>query len=330
MTNISNAHVISILGCGAFGLALSKLVASSNNKVRLWSRNQGICDYINKYKHHPSILSNLTLDHNVIATSHLNQAMTDANIVFLAIPMAALAEVASKIKPLMHQDIILVATTKGIDAKHLWLSCDVINMIYKRSSAKTLFLSGPSFAEELAKLKPTGMVLAGSNHQAYDLVKNSFSDHIKLFYSEDIIGVCLGGALKNVLAIACGVCLGLALGKNALASLITLGLREITSLAQAMGAKIDTLYHLSGIGDMILSCSDSQSRNFRLGMMLAQKQSLPDCLKQIKSSVEGVNTAKAIPLLQQKFNIDMPILMAVYQLLYKKLAPDLIIKCLYK
>lgn len=321
---MSTVDNIAVLGGGAFGMALAKLAARRSGQVMVWARDEAVCQHINQHRHHPNKLPSVVMPINVAATSDLARALKQAKIVIIALPMQALEEVLRKAQGLFDEQAIIVCTTKGIDEEQLLLPCHVIERsLSKPLAQRACYLSGPSFAIELALGLPSALVLAGFNEASKRLVQIQFSSsHFRLYRSADVVGVCVGGALKNVIAIAAGACAGLALGKNALSSLITRGLFEMTRLAKAMGGKEITLSGLSGVGDLILTCTDDRSRNYRLGTLLAGGAKLDAALAAIGSVVEGANTAKSIPALRAKFRVELPILEAVYQVLYQGLSPS--------
>jgi glycerol-3-phosphate dehydrogenase (NAD(P)+) len=253
-----------------------------------------------------------------------------ANCIIIAVPMAALSSVLLKAKTLIQNDAVLISTAKGIEESTLALPNDIIMKILPPPIVKrACYLSGPSFAVELAMDLPTALTLASADQDSAIYVQKSLSSkQCRLYRSDDVIGVNVGGALKNVIAIAAGASLGLGLGKNALAALITRGLAEMARLARCLNGKASTLSGLSGAGDLILSCTDDMSRNHRLGTLLVEGVLLDDALKTIGSVVEGAKTAKAIPALEKKHRVSLPISNAVYRVLYEGLAPKMAIATL--
>lgn len=315
---------IAVLGGGEFGVALARLAAEKSHHVMFWARDRSVCEAINTTRHHPTKLSQVFLPHEIVANSVIKNALHEARVVILAVPMAALSEVMNQSRPYLHPDAIVVCTAKGIEEHSLRLTCDIIHHELSAAVAeRACFLSGPSFAIEIAMGFPTALTLASRNGDAARYFQEVFSrPHFRLYRSSDVIGACIGGALKNVMAIAAGVSKGLNLGRNALASLITRGLAEMSRLALAMGAKSETLSGLSGAGDLILSCTDDMSRNHRLGTFLAEGLTLEQGLKNIGSVVEGAKTARTIPMLTKKYGIEMPIATSVYRVLYEGLKPE--------
>lgn len=327
---MSKLEKVTVVGGGAFGVALAKLAADKSEEIALWARDAKVCASINQNRHHPTRLSNITLPRNVTALADLKLALVDARTVILALPMEALKPVLKQAHKLFSDDAVIVCTAKGIDEEGLALPSDVLKSCLRANLAdRACFLSGPSFAVELALGLPTALTLASHDKKAAVLFQESFSrETCRLYRSDDVTGVCVGGALKNVIAIAAGACTGLGLGRNALASLITRGLAEISRLAIAMGGRQATISGLSGAGDLILSCTDDMSRNHRLGTLLADGMPLEQALQMIASVVEGSKTTRAIPRLVAKYGIDMPICMAVYRVLYEGLSTQIAISSL--
>ena len=315
---------ITLLGGGAFGVALAKIASEQAQEVVLWARDQQVCEHINKFHTHPTKLSSIKLSSRIYAMSNLKNALSNADIVILTLPMDALKPVLEQTVNYIQDSCVIISTTKGVNRQSLELPCDIINNIFRKPIAEqACYLSGPSFAEELALGLPTALTIASKNRLSAMRFQHGFSQkNLRLYYSEDVIGVCVGGALKNVIAIAAGICTGLQLGRNALASLITRGLAEMSRLTQSLGGQAHTLSGLSGVGDLVLSCTDSMSRNHRLGLLLAQKYSIPQALRHIGSVVEGAKTVQAVIALAQKHKVDMPISLAVYEVLYNNMALD--------
>jgi glycerol-3-phosphate dehydrogenase (NAD(P)+) len=313
---------IAILGGGAFGIALAKIAARHTSNLILWARDAQVCAHINKFHRHPTTLNNIILPEYVQATTDLAYALDKAPVVILTLPMQALRSVLVKARPFIDSKALVLNTAKGIEPCLLELPCDIIKQTLAAETAqRACYLSGPSFAAELAAGLPTALTLASYDRSSAQKFQKCFSQkNLRLYYSDDVVSALVGGALKNVIAIAAGACTGLGLGRNALASLITRGLAEIGRLAKSMGGRTQTLSGLSGVGDLVLSCTDNMSRNHRLGALLAENYSLQDALDYIGSVVEGAKTAQAIPGLIQKYRVDMPISEAVYRVLYENMA----------
>ncbi len=319
---------VAVLGGGAFGVALSNVVAKKSAEVVLWARNEVVVEAINSQHRHPIQLTDIELAPNIRATTNLQDASSQASLVILAVPMNAMGEVLRAAS--IDKDATIISTAKGIISDSLELPCDIMKKnVSKDLAYRACYLSGPSFAIELARGLPTALTIASLCQASAREFQNHFSSKsCRLYWSDDVIGVCVGGAMKNVIAIAAGACTGLDLGRNALAALITRGLAEVSRLAQKMGAKPATMSGLSGVGDLLLSCTDDMSRNHRLGMLLARGADLKSALAAIGTVVEGAKTAEAIVALSKKYHIEMPISYAVYQVLYGGLKPEVAISAL--
>ena len=313
----SNHHVV-VLGGGAFGVALSKIMADKGLSTELWARNPEVVASINQFHHHPKRLSHVRLPDALKATTDLQAALSKADIVISALPMVALTEVWQTAKPFIQPHALVVSTTKGIEDKTLRFSSDILAHILGPSFLnQTTFLSGPSFASELAQGLPTALTLAGAHLPTVETLQVILSGSVlRCYASQDVIGLEVAGALKNVIAIAAGAVDGLELGNNAKAALITRGLAEITRLAVAMGGMSHTFSGLAGIGDLFLTCHGPLSRNRMLGFELAKGRSLEATLTHLGQVVEGVNTTRSVNLLCEKYKVDMPISKGVYRLLF--------------
>lgn len=309
---------IAILGAGAFGLALANAFSLKANEICLWDKDEDACKHINQNHRHPKKFSNIIFPINITARKNIFNAIKNADIIILAVPIAALKEVLPLIANKAPKKAILLNAAKGIDGDGLRLPCDFFrDLLPKNLFLKSCYLSGPSFASEILQGLPFGVSIAGLDDASLKFITNNLcSNNVKLYSSNDIVGVCLGGALKNVMAIALGLCSGFDLGRNAKALLTTLALKEIADLGVAMGAKLETFAGLSGMGDFILSSGDEMSRNFRLGVLLSKGHKAEDAIKIIGSTVEGFDTAKCIPSLCQQYNIHMPIALTVYNIIF--------------
>lgn len=315
---------IAIIGGGSFGLALSVLAAKKSFHVSLWLRDKDACEVINKRHLASSYLPGITIKSNVEATLDISKALADSKLVILAIPIQSLGEILKNIGRILTNDVVLISTAKGIEKdSSKWPYELIAEYLQKKIAKNACYLSGPSFANEIALNLPTAVTIASLSEESALFAKNSLKgENFAIDISKDIIGICICGALKNIYAIAAGIFLGLGLGKNASAALITRSLSEMVSLGQKMGAKKETFSGLCGIGDLVLSSTHEVSRNFKLGQLLAQGHLLNDALKSIGSVVEGVNTASSIPQLVKKYEVSLPICETIYYILFKNLSPS--------
>lgn len=318
---MANNESVSVIGAGSWGTALAQQLAERQYQVRLWGRNsQHIAD-INKSHCNTRYLPSVSLSNNIRAYDAIGDALKDSKLVLLVVPSSAFRDTLKQIKPYCSDDTLIAWACKGLEkdsAKRLQQI-----LLEEWPSVKHYGIaSGPTFALELAKGLPTAITIAGNTDQAsQNIAKFLHGGCLRCYTSTDVVGVELGGAIKNALAIAAGITDGLNLGANTRAALITRGLNEMVKLGVALGGQIQTFYGLAGLGDLILTCTDDQSRNRRLGLALGGGQSLDAALTEIDQVVEGVNTARELYQLAQQLDIDMPICDKVYRVLYQGLSP---------
>lgn len=309
---------IAVLGGGSFGTALAALMGRRGAEVRYWMRDAERVDHLRRTRHNPDYLSEFELDANVTPTTDLGAAIGDADWIIIAIPSQAVRSLLQQMKPwLRAQPIVLAA--KGIENDTLMtLDEVVIDVLGPEWADRTLALSGPSFAREVMLGYPTAVVLACRDERLADeLAAQLCCDTFRAYSSADVAGVEMGGAVKNVMAIAAGAITGMGLGDNTRAALMTRGLAEITRLAVAKGAHPMTLAGLAGFGDLVLTCTGGLSRNRAVGQALGEGKTVEEALRQVKEVAEGVKTTKAAHELAKKLGVDAPITNAVYQVLYE-------------
>lgn len=307
---------VAVLGAGSFGTALAQVVAQKG-PVRLWLRDAALAGAINKTHHHPKRFSDVALSSQIVATTDLKAALQGARFVISAIPMKALAEVMAACAPHLAKDTIVVSTTKGIWPDALVLPHQILAKALG-DKVQTTYLSGPNFASEIIAGLPWAAVVASSSNESAKSVQALFAGSSRRIYtSSDVMGVELGGALKNVFAIAAGILDGLGLGCNARAALMTRSLSELSRFALALSAEQKTIYGLSGLGDLLLSCTSSQSRNWRVGHALAVGKALADIEREMGEVAEGVATAQAAMTLAQRYQVEAPICEAIYKVIYE-------------
>lgn len=304
---------VSVIGAGAWGTALAIVAGKGGNEVLLWTRHADHADALNRDKTNRKYLPNVPLPPGIVATNDLAKA-GDADIVLLVVPAQKTRETLARLKPSLAPDTALVMCAKGIEQDSGRLMSEVVSEITPNSPLA--ILSGPNFAKEIAVGLPAAATLAISDKEiGENLVKAIGLPTFRPYLTDDVIGAQIGGAVKNVLAIACGVVSGGKLGENARAALITRGVAEILRLGEKLGARAETLMGLSGLGDLVLTCSSPASRNFSLGAALGQGDILGEILQQRTAVTEGVYTASAICRLAEKYNIEMPICFAVDEIL---------------
>lgn len=304
-----------VIGAGAWGTVLAVVSQKAGSNVTIWGRPLDGVDQINT-SHQIKNLPGITLNSSIKATSDMSVA-SSADVIILAVPSQALRSVLEAFK--LHIDpkkSTLVVACKGIEKKTSKLMSEVIEDVIPKSTVAVI--SGPNFASEVAKTLPAAATLACADEKARDKVLKAIGYiNFRLYLSDDIIGVQVGGALKNVIAIATGTAAGRGMGDNTIAFIITRALAEISRLGVKKKAKPDTFYGLSGIGDLMLTCMSSQSRNYKLGRSIGRGAEIKDILDSTKMTVEGFHTAQSIMDLAKKLKVEMPICQMVYSILYQ-------------
>jgi len=301
------ATTVAVLGAGSWGTALAVHLGRVGHDVRLWARDRSFADEIASRRANAVYLPDVSFPDSVSVTAAIDRAVDGVALVVCAVPSHGARAVLRLAAPHIPKRAIVVSTAKGLEADtHLRVSEIITQEIGPASPI--VVLSGPSFAPEVAQQLPTAVLAASIDAQATAIVQSEFrGPQFRLYGSDDVIGVEIGGALKNVIAIAAGVVEGLGLGHNALAALITRGLAEITRLACAAGGRRDTLAGLSGLGDLVLTCTGSLSRNRHVGIELARGRSLQEVLAGMKMIAEGVRTTGAALALGERYGVELPI-----------------------
>ncbi len=308
MTNVS------VIGGGAFGTALANTAARAGAHVTIWALEQEVVAAINELHENTTYLKGVPLDVGIQATDDVAEACKGAQIVLLVPPAQHLRNVAALVGGAVDHSVPVVICSKGIEQKTGMLMSEVASAVIPRHPVA--ILSGPTFAAELALGAPSAVTLASSDEATGDFVARCLhSRTFRPYATRDVIGAQIGGAVKNVVAIAAGVAMGLDLGENARAALITRGLAEMTRLGLAKGARQETLMGLSGMGDLLLTCGSAKSRNTSLGMEIATGRTVAEIMAERKSVAEGVFTAAALVDLSARIGVDMPITRAVHALL---------------
>lgn len=315
---------IAILGAGAWGTALA-INLSANHQVTLWTRDQNQLAELVALRVNQRYLPDLFLPDSLKLTSELDLAIKNAEFVLIAVPVAGLRELLQKISAI-NKTLPIILGCKGFEAQSSLLPHQIVHEVYSKT-APCGILSGPSFAQEVAQGLPTALTLASDDNKFFrDIIKAIHTACLRIYSSNDVIGVETGGAIKNVIAIATGISDGLKLGNNARAALITRGLAEITRLGVALGGCRETFMGLAGIGDLILTCTGDMSRNRRVGMMLAAGQLLPDILQKIGHVAEGVHTAREAERMSRHFKIEMPVTQGVCSIIYEEVPAEIVVK----
>ncbi len=318
--NISGRK-IAVLGGGSWGTALAAQVARAHHDIVLWDINPEHIKNMQQTHINQQYLPDIPLPESLKFSDQLENTIRKSDTLLIAIPSHAVRGFLQKTKPWIHKNQHIVWATKGLEEG----SAKPVHQVVAEELPDCQFtavVSGPTFAGEVAKNLPTAVTVAASSHDiANEVASFLHYGNFRVYTSEDMLGVELGGSLKNVLAIAAGIADGLGFGANTRAALITRGLHEIMNLGQAMGAQTETFMGLAGMGDLILTCTDNQSRNRRMGLALAKGSNIEQARAQIGQAVEGVKTAKEAWLLAQKYKIEMPITEQVYKVLYENKAP---------
>jgi glycerol-3-phosphate dehydrogenase (NAD(P)+) len=317
---------IAVIGAGAWGTAIAIALARQNrHNVSLWAFEKEVCESIAKRGVNEMFLPGEQLPLGIHTTNSLEEALKGAQIVVSVMPSHHTRRVFQSMKPHLNEDMLFVSATKGVENETLLRMSEVIREVIAEMgwNPRLGAVSGPSFAKEVAKGDPTAITIGSKDGDLAATVQREFSDHtFRIYTNDDIIGVELGGALKNVIAIAAGVCDGLGLGHNTIAALITRGLAEIARLAVACGARHETMSGLAGMGDLVLTCTGGLSRNRTVGVELGKGRKLDEIIAGMHGMVaEGVLTTNAAVGLAQKMNVEMPITEQMYAILHDGKSP---------
>jgi glycerol-3-phosphate dehydrogenase (NAD(P)+) len=319
MSGEAESKRIAVIGAGSWGTALALAAARNHHDVTLWAREPEIANLIRAERRNPFYLSDVELPRNIRATASLEEALRQSSSVLIVVPSHAFREMIERMLPFLNGEMILVSATKGVENKTLMRMDEVAADVLRESfEPRFVVLSGPSFAREVATGDPTAIVAASRDLSLSEEVQKQLSSSVfRVYTNDDMVGVELGGAVKNVVAIASGVVRGLGFGTNAVAAIITRGLAEMTRLALAQGARSETMAGLAGLGDLVLTCTGELSRNRYVGVELGRGRKLADILGEMREIAEGVKTTRAIYELGLRLNIDMPITASIHALLYE-------------
>ncbi len=309
---------IAILGSGGWGLALACTCARLGHDVTVWSKFKDEIDTILRTGELRAKLPGVIIPDSVKLTTDISCAK-DKDIVLIGIPVKFVREVCNQAKPYVSKESIMVSTSKGLEDQTMKRMSEIIKEVFPDNTVAVL--TGPSHAEELGRGIPTAVVAASEDIEAAKLIQKTFSDNVlRLYVNSDVIGCEIGGAIKNVIALCCGVIEGLGLGDNTRAALMTRGLSEITRLGIAMGGKADTFSGLAGVGDLIVTCTSMHSRNFRAGILIGQGVSPQEAVLRV-GTVEGYACAAAALKLAKKYDVNMPITEEINRILYEGKSP---------
>ena len=316
---------IAIIGAGGWGTALAIVLGGERKprKISLWVREKDVYEPLHETRENPVFLADFKLPLEVEVTCDFAAALDSANIVIGAMPSAHAREMYSAMLPFLRPEMRFVSATKGLESETLLRASEVMHrVIAPKFAPRIAVISGPSFAKEVARGDPTAIVIASADHSTAKELQQEFSGRTLRFYTnDDVIGVEVGGALKNVIALAAGVAEGLGLGHNTIAALITRGLVEITRLGTALGARRETLAGLAGLGDLVLTCTGELSRNRFVGCELGRGKKLAEILGAMRMVAEGVGTTAAARALGRKTGVEMPITEQMFAVLYEGRSP---------
>ncbi|MFC5463274.1 NAD(P)H-dependent glycerol-3-phosphate dehydrogenase [Lederbergia graminis] len=309
---------IAVIGAGSWGTALAMVLADNGHQVRLWTRNDNQKQEINQQHTNEKYLPNIDLPHSIVAYTSLKDAIKEIQTVIIAVPTKAIRSIIQDIAEFQENPLTFVHVSKGIEPDTLMRISEMIEEeAPERILNEVVVLSGPSHAEEVSLRHPTTVTVSSKNMEVAEKVQDLFmNQHFRVYTNPDLIGVEIGGALKNIIALAAGISDGLGFGDNAKAALITRGVAEISRLGTKMGANPLTFSGLTGIGDLIVTCTSVHSRNWRAGNMLGKGQKLEEVLENMGMVVEGVRTTKAAYQLSKKYNCTMPITEVLYNVLF--------------
>ncbi|MDD2401585.1 MAG: NAD(P)H-dependent glycerol-3-phosphate dehydrogenase [Clostridia bacterium] len=313
---------VTVLGSGSWGTALAVLLSKKGYKVHLWGRDKEKVETLNRTRENIHYLPGVMLPTGIVATTDLEEALNAKKYVILSVPSAKTRQLCKNIKGLINEDQILINTSKGIETDTLKRMSEVIEEELVDKSPQIAVLSGPSHAEEVGKDIPTAVVIGSKNRKVAEEIQNVFmSPKFRVYTNPDMIGIELGAALKNVIALGTGIADGIGYGDNTKAALITRGLTEIARLGEAVGADVRTFAGLTGIGDLIVTCTSMHSRNRRAGILIGKGDPLDVVLKKVGMVVEGVTATEAGYKLGEKYKISMPICQQTYEVLFNNKNP---------
>ena len=307
---------IAIIGGGSWGTAIAVIAARAGHEVRLWSRNADVVRSINENRVNSRYLRSVQIPSSVTATSELNAALDHAELVLFVAPSHTARELFTAISPQLNDSTIIVSLSKGIEIETGKRISEIAKEVIGTTS-RFVCLSGPSFASEVVNGHPTAIVAASKDAAAARTVQNDLSfENLRIYTNTDVIGTEIGGSVKNVMAIAAGMAVGLGFGSNSVAALITRGLAEITRFARREGAQVETLMGLAGLGDLVLTCTGALSRNRFVGEELGKGRRLEEITADLNEVAEGIKTARAVKQLADRANLEMPIVNEVNAVLY--------------
>ena len=309
---------ISVIGSGGWGIALTILLYKNGHDLTIWSFDKREAEELKTTRENKTKLPNILLPEDIKVTDDLKEAVDNKDVLILAVPSKAIRSVSKSLKDIIKDNQIIVNVAKGLEEDTLKTMTDIIEEELKGKKPQVAVLSGPSHAEEVGKGIPTTCVVSAHNKELTLYLQNIFMNpSFRVYTSPDMLGIEIGGALKNVIALAAGIADGLNYGDNTKAALITRGIKEISALGVAMGGEQSTFYGLTGLGDLIVTCASMHSRNRRAGILLGQGKTLDEAIKEVNMVVEGVYSAKSALMAAKKYNVEIPIIEQVNAVLFE-------------
>ncbi|MCR4430085.1 MAG: NAD(P)H-dependent glycerol-3-phosphate dehydrogenase [Tepidanaerobacteraceae bacterium] len=314
---------VAVVGAGGWGTTLANMLAQNGIAVSLWSRRPELAEEIKICRENKAYLPGIKISNNIFISSDIERVVHDSEFVVMAVPSHSMGEIARRIARHLKDDAIIISAAKGLETDSFRRMSEVLEQELPSKFSKNIaVLSGPSHAEEVSKELPTAVVAASAVRQVAELVQDIFmNNYFRVYTNPDVVGVEIGGALKNVIAICSGISDGLGFGDNTRSALMTRGIVEITRLGIRLGAMPATFGGLSGIGDLIVTCSSLYSRNRRAGIEIGRGKTVKQVAESTKMVIEGINTTKAAFLLAKKLNIEMPITEQAYAVLFQNKNP---------
>lgn len=307
---------VSVIGAGSWGTAIAKVLSDNGHEVMVWSHREEEVRALDEKRENVSKLPGVRLSEEIVFTAVLEDAVRGMELCVLAVPSTAVRGTARKMAPHVRSGQIVLNLAKGIEESTLMILTDILEQ--ELQGVNVAVLSGPSHAEEVGRRIPTTAVVGAKDRQTAEWIQNIFmNERFRVYTSPDMLGIELGGALKNVIALAAGVADGLGCGDNTKAALITRGIAEMSRLGVAMGGHIETFNGLTGIGDLIVTCASVHSRNRKAGYLIGQGKTMEQAMEEVKMVVEGVYSAKAAKKLAHQYQVSMPIVEAVNQVLFE-------------
>lgn len=308
---------VAVIGGGSFGTVIANITAQNGHRVNFWMRSEELVDQVNELHENSQYLPGYKLNERVKATHDMAEAVSDCNVIFVAVPSTSFRSVVQQVVEHAPADVILVSTTKGIESGSFMLMSQILSE--EAPTAKVGVLSGPNLAKEIASNQLTGTVIASGLEEVRETIKDILkSDSFRVYTNDDMYGVELGGSLKNIYAIIAGMAAALGMGHNTNSMLVTRSLTEMARFGREMGADPMTFLGLAGVGDLVVTCSTPLSRNYRIGVALGKGKSLLEAIEEVGQVAEGVNTVKLVAEKAAEIGVYMPLATGLYKIIYEQ------------